>query len=944
MAMRAIKRGRSASKPALEHLYFAVVDAAAENSERTAEAIAGWLPRSRHAKVWRDEQLAELLVGEQPDLVIAELELPWLARSNVVQAIRQRWPTCTLIVFSQTKDPELAAAAMRRGADDFLRQAADAYPKLRAAIETSLWRKVDQRLSWKRRYAWLARTLEALPRGLAVFSCHETLELYNRAFPKLLPLGSVQLSPGLSLESVLTACVRSGELSEAMGREEAWIAECSRALRDLSGSWKAELQTGRTLGLTSHWLASGELVLIVSDITERTNLEEALAESNDRFRDFAESASDWLWETDAELRFTFRSERAGESLGGQYRDMIGCTRWELAGADPDRDPLWRAHVADMKAHRPFRDFRYVADFEGQRLHLRISGVPVFGADGQFRGYRGTATDETAQQTAQQRADDAEARLRTLAENLPGAIYQRQLGTDGAVSYPYVSAGIEALIGYTAVEIRQRPERFFGAIHPEDTPAFRAQLLESAQRLTPMDLQLRMRRRDDSTIWVRIIARPRRLSDGAVIWESVCIDVTAQRRLEQSFRQLIEAAPLAVLLVDGDGRITLANAHSETLFGCQRAAIVGHSVEELVPESSRARHRQHRVRYLADAEPRPMGGNRALQAQRADGSLVDTEVALAPVDLPNGRQTMVLLTDLTERRRMEQQLLHTQKLESIGQLAAGIAHEINTPSQYVSDNLQFLQDAFADLLELQEAQRVLRAEAVAGGMVSASTLQTVDAAVVRADLDYLLAEVPRALQQSVEGMQRISHIVVAMKEFSHPGGADKSAVELARLITNAVTVARNEWKYVAELETDFDSALGPVPCHPDELGQVVLNLVVNAAQAIAERQAGSGNGGGQRGRIQVSLARMDPWAEIRIADNGPGIPESIQHRIFDPFFTTKAVGKGTGQGLAIAHHVVVQKHQGTISLHSTVGQGSTFVVRIPLNAVVEVAGEAGEGAA
>jgi len=675
---------------------------------------------------------------------------------------------------------------------------------------------------------------------------------------------------------------------------------------------------------------------MISDITGRARLERALADSERRFRDFAEAASDWLWETDDQFRFTFVSDRAQDSVGDGFREILGRTRWELARVDPETDSLWRSHLDDLQARRPFRDFRYRPWVSGRQAELRVSGVPLFRADGRFRGYRGTATDESAQKSAERRADDAEVRLQTVAENMPGAIYQRVLASDGSVTYPYLSPGIEALTGYTPAQISLRPELFIGAIHPDDVVEFRQRLAQSANTLASMDFQVRLRRRQGDLIWVRMISRPRRSSDDSVIWESLCIDVTDQRRLEEGFRQLVEAAPMALLVVDRDGSVTLANAHAEILFGCSRNAIVGHSVEELMPESARVAHWAYRSRYLRNALPVPMGVGRRIHARRADGSEIEVEAAPAPVDFPGGPHTLVLLTDLTQRRQQEQQWLHIQKLESIGQLASGIAHEINTPSQYVTDNLQFLRDAFADLLMLQQAQQVLRQEAELGA-VSAETLQGVDSALLQADMEYLLEQIPRALTQSVEGMQRVAHIVGAMKEFSHPGGAEMTPVDLARLVENAITVARNEWKYSAEVTTDFDPGLPLVPCYSDELGQVVLNLVVNAAHAIADKVIEDK----AMGHIGIGVARAGDWVEIRISDDGKGIPESIRHRVFDPFFTTKPVGKGTGQGLAIAHAVVVQKHHGSIELRSVEGEGTTFVIRIPIEPPAATAVDTGE---
>jgi PAS domain S-box-containing protein len=281
-------------------------------------------------------------------------------------------------------------------------------------------------------------------------------------------------------------------------------------------------------------------------------------------------------------------------------------------------------------------------------------------------------------------------------------------------------------------------------------------------------------------------------------------------------------------------------------------------------------------------------------------------------------------DITEGKLLRGQLLQAQKLESVGQLAAGIAHEINTPTQYIGDNVRFLKDAFQDLRSLLANYERLLAAAKANTL-SPETVQEVTAAVERADAGYLLEEIPKAIAQSVEGITRVSKLVSAMKEFSHPGTKEKIPLDLNHAIESTITVARNEWKYVAELETEFDPSLPLISCHPGEFNQVILNMIVNAAHAIADVV---GKEGAAKGRITVQTRNCLEWVEIRIQDTGSGIPEKARARVFDPFFTTKAIGKGTGQGLAIAHSVVVDKHGGAISFETEDGKGTTFIIRLP----------------
>lgn len=267
-------------------------------------------------------------------------------------------------------------------------------------------------------------------------------------------------------------------------------------------------------------------------------------------------------------------------------------------------------------------------------------------------------------------------------------------------------------------------------------------------------------------------------------------------------------------------------------------------------------------------------------------------------------------DLAECRRVlqqtQEQLQGAWKLESIGRLAAGIAHEINTPAQFLGDNLAFLQDTFQDVL------------ALLGRLSQGANL----AEVPEFDLEFVRKEIPEALAASQEGLHRIDRIVKAMRRFSHPSLGEFSLAALDDIITTSMTVSASEWKYVASVETHFDPELPPILCIRDELSQVVLNLLVNAAHAIREK--------GEPGKIVVRTRRLASSAELSIEDNGTGIPESAQGRVFEPFFTTKAVGKGTGQGLSMAYRVIVEKHSGRLSFQSTPGQGTNFTIELPLS--------------
>ena len=278
----------------------------------------------------------------------------------------------------------------------------------------------------------------------------------------------------------------------------------------------------------------------------------------------------------------------------------------------------------------------------------------------------------------------------------------------------------------------------------------------------------------------------------------------------------------------------------------------------------------------------------------------------------------------ERVSLERELAQIQKMESLGTLAGGIAHEINSPVQYVGENLGFLRESVAGLSRVLRKYGMLAEAAETAGVLSDEVAEV--AAVTEAtDLEFLRQEMPASIDQSLEGIERISEIVRAIREFSHPDSKEKIAIDINHAITTTLTVANNQIKYVADVETDLDESLPPVSCLPGEFNQVILNLLVNAAHAIEETASE------EKGRITVTTRNLGDWVEIRIGDTGTGIPEAIRKKIFDPFFTTKEPGKGTGQGLAISHTIITKKHRGTINVESEPGKGATFIIRLPLEA-------------
>ncbi len=437
---------------------------------------------------------------------------------------------------------------------------------------------------------------------------------------------------------------------------------------------------------------------------------------------------------------------------------------------------------------------------------------------------------------------------------------------------------------------------------------------------------------------RVVARTEELLHAN---QTMQMEVNERKRAERELSEaqgflhkVINSLPNPIFVKDENGKFRLVNAAFAQLYGQPAEELIGKGDADFhAPEEAQKFIADDRQVLESQAE------KFILEEQHTDyqGNVRWLQVVKRPMAIGENlpRYLLGICTDLTERKALENQLHHAQKMESIGQLAAGIAHEINTPTQYVGDNTRFVRDSFGELETVWEKFSELLASARAG-LTPPELLAQVEKEMEAADVDYLLEEIPNALQQSLEGVTRIAKIVQAMKDFAHPGSNEKKAADLNKAIESTITVARNEWKYVAEVETHFDATLPLVPCLLGEFNQVILNMTINASHAIADVVGDGANG---KGKITITTANIaDEWAEIRISDTGTGIPPHARSRIFDPFFTTKEVGKGTGQGLAISHHVIVEKHKGQLSFETETGQGTTFIIRLPL---VEPAPESAE---
>ena len=372
---------------------------------------------------------------------------------------------------------------------------------------------------------------------------------------------------------------------------------------------------------------------------------------------------------------------------------------------------------------------------------------------------------------------------------------------------------------------------------------------------------------------------------------------------------VESAQEAFVITDAQleapgPHILFANPAMERLSGYQLEELLGRSPRIFQGPLTN----KETISRLKEELPKGIPFHGITTNYRKDGTQYLVDWNIAPVHGREGQIThfVSVQRDITQQQAMVKRVAMANKMESVGSLAAGIAHEINSPAQFIGDNLQYAYDAIC------KASAWLKAE---GLPLEPKVMQPI------------FEEVPLALKDALEGMSRIDKIVKSMREFAHPT-QEFEPTDLNRCLETSVTICRNEWKHVAHVDFDFDPSLPPVPCVRSEINQMVVNLVVNAAQAIAGQKRA------EPGRILLSTRTLDGWAEFRVEDDGPGISPDIAEKIFDPFFTTKPVGQGTGQGLFLTQQSIVGKHHGRISTSNLPGGGASFLIQLPLGPSAE----------
>jgi two-component system NtrC family sensor kinase len=655
----------------------------------------------------------------------------------------------------------------------------------------------------------------------------------------------------------------------------------------------------------------------IAQFVESKRAEASLRESEDRFRTAFEEAPHGMCMTGPDGRFLNANAALCRMLGYTSEELLAGAWQEVTHGDDlalSRDTALRFRqglATTLEIEK-----RYIHK-QGNAIWARVIISVVKDGSGSPSHYVTQIEDITKRK----RADEAQAFLASLVESSQDAI----IGTTPAGVIVSWNRGAAEQYGYSAEEMIGRTPVVLAP--PERESEVTSILARARERETVSNHETVRIRKDGGRVDVSLNISPVFDGDGKVAGVvNTARDITQRKKAEQAllssegrYRELFENASDPVYTFDLDMRITSLNRMAEEMAGYTREEAVGTNLQQLVDVE--------KWKHVEEAMGQMVGGGAPAkfdtEIRSRDGRRVTVEINPRLIYRDGEAVGMqAIMRDITGRDVAEMELRQAQKLESVGRLASGIAHEINTPMQFVGDNVRFLQDSFGQLQAV-----ISKLHGFCDPALNQCSAPELYAEIGRLDADldsgYLLKEIPEALSQTLDGVERVVTIVRAMKEFAHPESRGAVPADLNKALMNTLTVARNELKYVAEVETDFGD-LPPVICSLSDVNQVFLNLLVNAAHAIGDVVGDTGS----KGTIRLKTRREGSMAVISIADTGAGIPAGIRERIFDPFFTTKQVGRGTGQGLAIARSVV-DRHKGTLTFESEVSKGTTFYVRLPI---------------
>ncbi|MBU1247667.1 MAG: PAS domain S-box protein, partial [Proteobacteria bacterium] len=749
----------------------------------------------------------------------------------------------------------------------------------------------------------LSQAVGESPVSVMITDRNGNIEYVNRRFCEV---------TGYSRQEVLGQCssiLKSGEQGPEIYKElwatissgKEWTGELSNVNKDGEEYWESvSISPVRDEdGEASHYIALKE------DITKRREAILALQDSEERYRRIFDTTADCLIIANMEGFIQEVNLAACEVYGYSREEFVGMNVSQFI--HPDSMDVFKDFQQQSKERRFFRGETRDRRKDGTYFNTEVTGSSI-----RYKGkphLMAMVRDITDRKAAQETIRENAERFQALIENLPAGVLV--FNPDASLALFNTMACV--LLGVKSQDMNEKPLdtplwNFIdldGKVVPvEQYPVMR--ILSGEEAIIGQELGV-LHPGDRGLVWVQVDAFRENEADGTL--KNVVVhfwDITERKLADQGLREsedfqrlLLRSIGAAIFVIDpANQTLESMNDRARTLLGHGSNLLLGDNINELCWRDADG----NCTLGLGHAS---LGEEQEFVLIRPNGTRVPVSRTTVQVDIKGVSRYVFIVFDITDRKAMERQMNLGQKLEAIGSLAAGIAHEINTPVQYLSSNISFLKGAFEEI----------RAE-----------IESCPPKICEAGerLKETLEEVPVAIEDCQEGITRVSEIVLGMRRFSHPDSGELKPVDINGAIHNTVTISRNEWKYVAEMELDLAENLSPIKSSPGDCNQVILNVVVNAAQAIAEKVEGTE----ERGKITITSRQDRDYVEVRIRDTGGGIPEEHQTKIFDPFFTTKEVGKGTGQGLAITHSIL-DRFSGTIAFETELGTGTTFIIRLPV---------------
>lgn len=845
-----------------------------------------------------------LIGSEYFHVILSDLSLPDATGMETVSRLCASVSHLPIIILTGLDDERIALQALQKGVQDYLMKGHMDAHLLSRAIRYAMERKF-QESALRQSESEMKLLMDASDLGILLIDANTHTILYaNRPAVRLIGFPTEQII-GSSCHQLVCAAEKGACPVSAFGQT---VERAESMLHTAQGVQLPTVKTVRPIDI------GGRRCLIESffDISDRKEMEDALRRSEERYRTILDSVEIGYYEADLHGNLNFFNDTFHMLLGYSREQIMGKNFRELV--DPQTaSEVYRIYKEVFATGKSVLMTEWEKCLQGVDKSFELGSFLIHNADRRPIGFRGVIRDVTERKQMEKSLKTAEELYRSLSNNSQMGVFITQ-----NEKIVFLNPRVEAVTGYSEQEIFGMDP--MSMVYEADREFSRQMDARVLAGNTIKPYEYRIVTKGGEIRWVMQTATPIMFKNRPAILASA-MDITELKELKDIESSVLSAIPHAVFYLR-DRNILFASDSVESVFGWKPDEIIGKSITLIyrTPEEFEA---AGQTLYAGLSERKTATMELENPCVHRNGKELVCRLTAARVGdaLTDGR-IVAVYEDISEQKSAALRLLQSEKMASIGQLAAGVAHEINNPTGYVSSNLNTMTRYFDDTRTVIEAYRSLLGQLesflddapreILG--VSVKQIRNLEQEI---ELDYILDDGKALLGESIEGAERIRSIVLDLKNFAHPGTDKMNYVDLNKCIESTLNIAWNEIKYKATVSKYF-SPLPPVLCNSQQINQVLMNLFLNAAQSIEKR-----------GQIDISTHGINGEVEIRVKDNGSGIAPEHLRKIFDPFFTTKEVGKGTGLGLNVAYNLI-QKHGGTIDVNSQVGVGTIFTIRLPVH--------------